>query len=146
MPDDPERALEEEARTFGRALLGAPPGAYVAGQYARAHGHLPLAPGTLFDRVLLAFAARGSWVLRAADGYARIFAPTSALRRKLTVLVAILESTAPSDAAFAAVERAPAAVVVRLLSAGLGFALLLGAGVIVLAPIHLVSRFRGRNR
>lgn len=145
MLDDAGRALEDEARAFGRALLGAPPGGYVAAQYARAHGHLRLEPATPFDRVLLAFAARGSWVLRAADGYARIFAPTSALRRKLTVLVAILESAAPSDTAFAAVERTPAAVAGRLLVTGLGFAVLLGAGVIVLAPIHLVSRLTGRN-
>ncbi len=146
MPDNPARALEEEALAFGQALLGAPPGAYVAAQYARAHQHLPLAPATPFDRVLLALAARGPWALRAADGYARIFAPASALRRKLTVLVAVLESTAPSAAAFAAAEAHPAAVLLQLLVTGVGFGLLLGAGVIVLAPLHLASRLKGPNR
>lgn len=135
--------LEDEAHAFSLALIGAAPDAYVAAQYARAHQHLPLQPGTPFDRVLLALAARGPWALRAADGYARIFAPTSALRRKLSVLVAILEAASPSDAAFASAEKPRAAVLVQLLLTGVGFALLLGVGVIVLAPIHLASRLKG---
>ena len=138
-------ALEDEAHAFSLALIGAAPDAYVAAQYARAHQNLPLQPATPFDRVLLALAARGPWALRAADGYARIFAPTSALRRKLCVLVAILESASPSDAAFASAETPRAAVVVQLLLTGVGFALLLGAGVIVLAPIHLASRLKARS-
>jgi hypothetical protein len=135
--------LEDEAHAFSLALISAAPDAYVAAQYARAHQHLPLQPGTPFDRVLLALAARGPWAFRAADGYARIFAPTSALRRKLSVLVAILEAASPSDAAFASAEKPRAAVIVQLLLTGVGFALLLGVGVIVLAPIHLASRLKG---
>lgn len=144
MTDSPG-LLEAEAQSFGRTLLGIAPGGYVAAQYAKAHRHLPLQPDTAFDRVLMTVAARGPWALRAADGYARIFAPGSALRRKLSVLVAILESTSPSDAAFASAEKHPAAVLGQLLLAGAGFALVLGLGVIVLAPIHLASRLRSRN-
>ena len=135
-------ALQDEAGAFGTALLGAAPGRYVAAQYALAHQHLPLQPVTSFDHVLLSLADHGPWALRAADGYARFFAPTSALRRKLTVLVAILESASPSDAAFASSEDSRVSVLVQLLLTGAGFALLLGVGVIVLAPLQLASRFR----
>lgn len=135
-------ALEDEARVFGAVITGTGPDAYVASQYARAHQHLPLQPVTAFDDILLAFAARGSWSLRAADGYARFFAPTSALRRKLAVLVAILESAAPSDQAFMSSEETPAAVMAQLLVTGVGFALLLGVGVVALAPLHLASRWQ----
>lgn len=145
MPDNQERTLEAEATAFGLTLLGSEPGAYVAAQYARAHQYLPLQPVTAFDRALLTRAARGPWALRAADGYARIFAPTSTLRRKLTVLVAILESASPTDAAFAATEETPGSVLVQLMVTGVGFVLLLGGGIIVLAPIHLVSRLKGGN-
>ena len=143
MIDEVEReALLDEAGSFGAALLGAAPDGYVAAQYARAHQHLPLHPATPFDHVLLSLADRGPWALRAADGYARFFAPTSALRRKLTVLVAILESASPSDASFASCEEPPVSVLVQLVLAGAGFALLLGVGVIVLAPLQLASRLR----
>ncbi len=145
MADDVERVLEGEAQAFGRALLGPTPGPYIVAQYARAHRHLPLQPATFFDRALLAMAARGPRALRAADSYARFFAPTSVLRRKLTVLVAILESASPSEASFAAAEKRPGVVLGHLLLTGLGFALLLGAGVIVLAPLHLASRLKGND-
>jgi hypothetical protein len=139
--DAAERAaLEDEAREYGAALLAAPPDAYVAAQYARAHQHLPLQPATPFDHVLLELASRGPWALRAADGYSRFFAPASVLRRKLAVLVAILESAAPSDGAFAASAEPPVGVIVQLLVTGVGFALLLGVGILALAPQHLAAR------
>jgi hypothetical protein len=93
--------------------------------------------------VLLDLASHGPWALRAADGYARFFAPASALRRKLAVLVAILESTAPSDGAFMASDEPPAGVIVQLLVTGVGFVLLLGVGIMALAPQHLAARGPG---
>ena len=144
MVDALERAaLEDEAHEFALALLGGDADSYVAVQYARAHLHLPLHPVSAFDRVLLAFASQGPWALRAADAYARFFAPASSLRRKLAVLVAILESAAPSDAEFAASDEPPVGVIVQLLLAGVGFALLLGVGILALAPLHLAARWQG---
>jgi len=142
MEREEQAALEDEGRTFGTAILGVVPDDYVASQYARAHQHLALQPATAFDDTLLAFAALGPLSLRAADGYARFFAPTTALRRKLAVLVAILESTAPSDTAFAAQAEPASAVVVRLVFTGVGFALLLAVGIVALAPLQLASRWQ----
>jgi len=142
--DAAERAaLEDEAQAFTLGLLGAAPDGYVTDRYARAHQHLPLQPTGAFDALLVGFAHHGTWALRAADGYARFFAPASSLRRKLAVLVAILESAAPSDSAFASSDEPPLGVIVHLLITGGGFALLLGVGIMALAPLQLTARWWG---
>ena len=133
--------LEGEVESFSRALIGQSPSAYVALQYARAHACLPLDPAGSFDEHLVSFAALHPVATRAADAYSRLFARGTVLRRKLTVLAAILESTAPHDAAFATVPGAPVVVVARLAAAGTGFALVLLLGVVVLTPLRLITAF-----
>jgi len=131
--------LDREACSFTEALIGQPPSAYVREQYARAHGHLALAPGGAFDRRLVTFAASGPLAARAADAYARWFARDTALRRKLVVLTAILESTAPHDTAFDPLVSPVAGTLVRLGLAGTGFVIALAAGTLVLTPLRLIS-------
>lgn len=143
MGDDDRALLEDEGRAFAEALTGRAPDDDVVVQYARAHQHLALQASVPFDHVLLDFACQGPWALRAADGYARFFASRSALRRKLAVLVAILESSAPSDEFFASREATLAGVLVQLLLAGSGFALLFGVGILALAPQQLAARWWG---
>jgi hypothetical protein len=138
-------AREREARTFTAALVGQVPSTYVIAQYAKAHDHLPLAPGGAFDRRMMAFAALGPWAARAADAYARTFAKSAVLRRKLVVLTAILESSAPHDAAYAPVEASPAGIVARLALVGIAFLLALLAGILVLAPLRLVTAITGER-
>jgi hypothetical protein len=132
--------LEREARVFTAALIGDEPSAYVIRQYAHGHMSLPLAPAAGFERVLLFVARGGPYWTRAADAYARLFARRAILRRKLTLLIAILESTSPSDAAFAPIRSFPAGTVLRLALAGTGAVVFTVAGLVVLGPLHLLSR------
>ena len=143
MPEPGTAALAREARVFARALTGETPTAYAAAQYARAHEHLALHPAGAFDRRLAAFAAAAPWAARAADAYARWFAPRAALRRKLVVLAAILESSPPHDAAFDPVTGSAAGIILRLALAGAGFVLALLVGLLVLTPVRLVSALGG---
>lgn len=137
--------LEREARMFTAALIGQDPSPYAIAQYVHAHDHLALAPADAFDRRILAFATSGPWAVRAADAYARTFAQGAALRRKLVVLTAILESSAPHDAAYAPVAASSAGIVGRLALVGAGFMLALLAGTLVLAPLRLVTAITGER-
>ena len=71
---------------------------------------------------------------------ARLFARRAILRRKLTLLLAILESAAPSDAAFAPIVTPVPLALARLALAGAAAVLFAVAGVAILAPLHLLSR------
>ena len=132
--------LEQEARVFTRALIGRDPSDYVLRQYARGHMALPLAPVQAFDRVLLRTARGAPWQARMADAWARRFAGTSILRRKLTLLLAILESSAPSDAEFAPVRASAFGVVLRLAAAGTAAVFYTSLSLLILGPAYLVHR------
>lgn len=137
--------LEREARVFTAALIGAAPASFVLETYVRGHASLPLSPQPGFDRALLSLARSGPLLARAADAYARIFARRAVLRRKLTLLVAILESSAPSDQAFAPIAASATGTLLRMAVAGcaaVGFTI---AGVMLLGPLHLVSRLGARS-
>jgi len=134
----PER-LAREARVFTAALIGGDPSPYVVRQYARGHVSLPLAPIQGFDVVLLGVARGGPALTRMADAYARLFVRRSILRRKLTLLLAILESAAPSEAEFAPVAASAAGTLVRLAVSGIAAATFSLAGVIILGPLHVAS-------
>ena len=89
--------------------------------------------GLLIERTLLAFAREGVLPLRIADAYARFFRPRSLLRRRLVLLLAILENSAPTErplnaGADGSLMTIGAQLVLTLIASGLS----LVAGVIVL--------------
>lgn len=135
----PER-LQDEALTFTRALVGREASPYVVRQYIRAHVSLPLAPVQGFDAVLIGVATAAGVLTRAADAYARLFARRAILRRKLVLLLAILESTSPEDAEFAPVASSPAGTIAKLAVTGIAAVVYGVAGVVILGPLHLASR------
>jgi hypothetical protein len=124
---------------FARALIGVQATPYVIRQYQRAHDSLPLAPVNGFNRVLMVVAASGPTLTRIADAYARIFARRAILRRKLVVMLAILESSTPADAAFKP-RGSGLGAWLALATAGIGAVLATVAGVILMGPLHIVSR------
>src|SRR5947209_5491873 len=88
--------LARECTTFCRHLLGRRPSAYVLAKYQEFH-RLPAAravrPARAVDRALLAAARLHPAAALPADAFARIFRPGCALRKKLVLLLAILESS-----------------------------------------------------
>jgi len=90
-------ALTEECRVFTRYLAASRPTAYVVDQYIKAHHTSPkFLPADVFDQRLVGFARRHPLSARLADSFARVFAPSSLLRRKLVLLLAILETAPPT--------------------------------------------------
>jgi hypothetical protein len=132
--------LERECRVFTRHVLRADPTAYVVGRYVDAHEIVPAyGEGSRFDRALVAFAARHPVTARLADSFARVFAPASTLRRKLILLLALLETSAP---AWRTLDAPPAGgavrVLARLAASGAASLVSLIVGTVLLLPLRLV--------
>lgn len=138
--------LARECDCFCRHLIGQAPDTYVTSRYREAHRvHPDLAARDRFDRALVRIARLHPRVTAMADGWARLFAPRAALRRKLVLLVAILEVSTPFDRAFEPVpgEGRPAAVCKIAWRAGLSLATAAAASVVLLPLLAATRLFPG---
>ena len=89
-------ALRREASTFARLIAGVEPPGPAVDAYLRAHERRgDLGRGDAFQTRLVADASKSVFRARTADGYARLFDPHGPLRRKLVLMLAILECTPP---------------------------------------------------
>lgn len=142
---DHER-LAREFRAFTRYLTGGGVTPELVAAYDRAHRDLPALRGgdsraPLVDRASLALARLGGPATRVADAYTRFFRPAGPLRVRLVLTLALLEHAPPHHERLAtAVSPGPVAGLLRLTGIGIAFAVSLGVGLLVLGPLHLVSR------
>jgi nucleoside-diphosphate-sugar epimerase len=145
-PVEDPATLARECATFTAHVVGGAPTPAVVDAYVRAHTVSPrFDPETAFDRRLVAFARRHRAAARFADQYARLAAPTSLLRRKLVLLLAILETTPPHYRAIdAPLAGGRLGTVAALAGRGVAAAAAAIVAVVVLAPLHAVSRGPGR--
>jgi len=88
-----ESDLLAECDRFCHYLVDLPATQEVAKAYRVGHRSLPPSKDVAFDTFLLRFARGGRWPLRLADTYARLVRPESLLRRKMTLAIAVLESS-----------------------------------------------------
>ena len=134
-----EAGLARECRIFTAYLTGREPTAYVQEKYECGHQSLPGGRPDRFDASLTKFARRGCLAVAVGDAYAQFFRPTSVLRQKLVLLLAILENS-PEFHAFlnSADDAGRLPVVFRLGLRGVAFLLTLLIGVVVLGPTHLI--------
>jgi hypothetical protein len=135
-----QRPLDAECRIFTRYLLGRDPDDYVTARYAAAHAEIAaLAAVDSFDESLVAFARIGPVFTKITDSYASLFSPRAALRKKLVLLLAILETRSP----FHQTIDAPIAGSTPVLWASLagrtiGAAAALLVGALVFVPTRMV--------
>lgn len=134
-PDGPDAAaLADECDALHRSILGGPAAPDVVDRYLDAHRRL----GPRIDGVdpAVSLARRGAFAAGLADAWTRVFRPTSLLRRKATLLVAILECRPETAEAFEAPPGGRSRVFVAGAAAlrGVGFAGRLAAGALLLAP------------
>lgn len=138
-----QKALAHECRAFTAYLTGLAPTPYVLEKYRLSHGRIPYLtqePPKWIDRLLLGAGIHGRFLLRCADGYARILRPTGMLRQKLVLALAVLENSPPTHLRLnSAREGSPAVLALGILGRGLGFSLTLLIGLLVFGPLHLVS-------
>jgi hypothetical protein len=141
--------IDRECEVFSRYLVNQPPTAYIHRQYEMAvlardlANEAELAP---LDRSTLGLARRNVFLTRVADAYCAIFHPHGVLRRKLILLLAVLEHSPPTAALFDRPKvRGPIGITTNLLLLGLNFALLLLLGILLLLPSHLFRRKQGKR-
>lgn len=91
--------IERECDVFARYLSGRAPEAYVRRKYLEAFSSMQqaqLAACGRFDQLLLKLAGMHPLLTRVTDSYSRFFCFDSVVRRRLIMLLALLESDAAS--------------------------------------------------
>lgn len=134
-----DKWLARECEVFTDYLSGLNSNPYVVQKYLDAHERvIRYHPVSRFDRVLLRFATAGPYFTRLADSYARAFAPASTLRKKLILLLAILESTPLGGRFFESVDtQNQILLVLRFAFGGLLFLVRFVLAAAVLLPLQL---------
>ncbi len=124
-----------------RYLTAQRPGPYVLAKYRDAHRRseeLHRGAGRRFERLLLAVASAHIVGARLVDAYTAIFLKGALIRRKWVLLLAILETCAPTADYFDEPrDTGRAALLGRLAGQGLVFALALLASVVLFTPLRL---------
>ncbi len=142
--------LERECSTYARYLIGQLPTRYVIAQYVafhRATGALTDAKFDSFDRFLVKVSAGGPLWARLTDSYASVFRKDSVLRKKLVLMLAILECAPPS---FEALDRVDGGGWL-LTASRLGFwasryALALFVSTLIFTPVRLGKALSWKRR
>jgi hypothetical protein len=133
--------LQDECAVFTHYLVGEWPNQYVVGKYREAHAvsHIfeNVDPSS-FDGFLLNMATNHPFGTRLVDAYTAVFSKSSIFRKKMILLMAILESCAPTYLQFDRPDPTPSLVlVVRLLQRGCAFGLSFFLSTVFLLPIHV---------
>jgi nucleoside-diphosphate-sugar epimerase len=140
-----DESLANECGVFTRYLLTRDPDSYIVSHYAAASSARPLAPTSTFDRALLAFARMGPLSARLADSYASAFVRNAVLRKRLVLLLALLETRGPFHRDIdRAVPGSLPFLLARLSITTFAALVTLLVGSLILAPAHAVLAIAGR--
>jgi len=135
-------ALEAEARRFGRYLMGGDLPEALVERYREANLALfPDLPSPA-DAAVLEFVRRHPWSLPPLESALGLIRPGALLRRKLVVLLAILETEPRFADSFGALTPGRPGAVLRLLGLGLSSTVKL-AGGFLLYPFAKLLGARG---
>jgi NADH dehydrogenase len=139
--------LELECDVFTRYLLGAGANAYVRARYLAAHTTVPaLRARDPFDSFLVRFARRGRLFAKLADAHAALFAPAALLRKKLVLLLAILETCPPTHRMIdAPVGGAPFRALLALTGTGIAAVVSVVVGSLILLPMRAALAVAARG-
>jgi len=136
-------ALDQECAVFCRYLMGQEPNEYVKKKYRAGHqtGSLQGDRADHADGFLIKVATIGPGSTKIIDAYTRVFRPFSIIRKKLILLLAILESCAPTHAYLDSVDSSSIPLLfLRFVQRCLAFGLILLVGIVVILPVELMLR------
>jgi hypothetical protein len=137
------KELQKECIAFTNYLIDQSPEPYIIQKYLEAHTILQsLRPenASRFDRFLLKLPRRRI-ILKVADVYTLHFHAIALLRKKLLLLIALLESHASTSKRFDfPAQNSRFFVLTRTLWNTAGYLILLAAAAIFLGPVALVMR------
>ncbi|MDO8281265.1 MAG: hypothetical protein Q7U10_01355 [Thermodesulfovibrionia bacterium] len=136
--------LDNECKAFYQYLISGNPDKYVLEKYNNAHtlGSPGQSGLSNFDKVLLAVAQRGTFFTKLVDVYTTIFFKNAIFRKKLILLIAILESYAPVCYKLDSVTvRSKTIFFIKVFSWFLVFAFSLLIAVVLFMPLHVFQKF-----
>lgn len=141
----PQAALDHECRVLTSYLLRLAPSSYVLAKYRDAHaaGALPASPAGPFDRLLARLAIRRPSLLKLVDAYASVFFRTALVRKKMVLLLAILEASPRVHACFDSPDPGgTVGLLAGIAGRGSAFLLTLLLAVVVLGPLQFAFTLR----
>ncbi len=133
-----EEELRWEAKVFGRYLIGREVAPHLVERYVQAHGALGALLGAGEESRAVAFARRRPRLLPFLDAAAALLDPRGLLRRKLLLMLAVLEASPEYAAEFLPRPQSRTLLVARLAGRGIAAAFKAAAGI----PIYLLSKGR----
>ena len=138
--------LERECRIYTRYLIRQEPAAYVIEKYVDFQQRIePGFTSDPFDRFLLRVSARGPRWTWLADSYASRLRKQCGLRRKLVLVIALLECASPS---FQILDRVPsggfAGAALRLAGSSLAYSGAVLGSVALFTPVKIWMNLRKR--
>ncbi len=135
----PNEQAVREARTFASYLGSAAFPSEIAERYHRAIQDWRGVPADRFDAWLLRFAASSPVLTSIADTYARFTRPYGDLRRRLTLMLALLETHGATHEVYDRARPSSAAAAwLALAGAGTLWALRTLLAGVICAPAHLL--------
>jgi len=150
MEDERRQALNKECEAFSFYLIRQHPNAYIREKYLEAHQANPDLQSdhrNIFDRFLLALSVKNVRLAKMADSYASIFSRGCLLRKKLVLLLAILESTTSTFPYFDLPQSGGRVFLLfRTLGQGLLFAAAFIVSTLLFFPINLIGRLSKQRR
>ena len=139
-------AWRRECAVFCRYLSGEDASDYLSAQYVAAHecGAVELAGTTNFERAVASIARSAPWLTRMLDAHERVFANGSLLRRKLVLVLALLESKSPpADTLDAPTHGSNFGMFARMAWLGCVFAFCVIVAAVALLPLRIACAFGG---
>lgn len=134
-------ALEIECERFTMYLIGCKPDNYINQKYAEGHKATKLGKGgNRFDTLLIKIAKRNMLFTKLTDVYTRVFYRNAVVRKKLVLLLAILEGCSMTSAYVDSVSESSISVIyLKLLAKAFLFILLFFVSVVAFAPFHALT-------
>ena len=135
--------LSRECDVFCRYLLKQEPNDYIRKKYQKAHqaeGSTLKAFDDAFDVKLLKIATLHHFATRIVDTYTVIFFKHSIVRKKLILLLAILESCGSTCHYLDSFNQLPKSILfIRIMKYVMAFSIVILVSMIVLCPIHIIT-------
>lgn len=135
-------ALDHECTVFSYYLVNQKPSEYVLEKYREAHARSHFVHGLAtnhWDRFLLSISTKHPALTKLVDAYTSIFFKRSTVRKKWILLLAILESCAPTYHYFDYPETDNKKIAfIKMFWNGGVFLLALCLSIILFMPLHLI--------
>ena len=140
--------LDRESKVYTKFLINDEPTSYIQNKYQKAHHRSNIFEGNVsdpFDDFLIKFSSKNGFFTKLADSYASFFKKNSLIRKKLILLLALLESTAPSYRQFESPDSSSMLTIVFwIFLKGAVFAISLIAAIILFMPIKVLFSIRAK--